>query len=627
MQTIKTTWAQSLKDATQALRQTPLEVLLGVAVALMCSLSIEDRDMREVGVRVALAAWPTLFAIFATSVLHHFRAISAGVRWSMSLTYLLAGGGLAWWLDVHMQTRVWAWGSLTTAVMLGFGLLPLALVRQDGAVREFFWSFNARMLHRMMTFAAYCGVLFFGLVLGLLGVDNLLGVKVPDDMIGHLFVWITCALYPWLVAAGMPYLGSDRPFLNADGRVMIERICTYLFLPLTALYVAILYLYNARILITGLSEAPKNVMSPLALSAAGMLLLGMILADQLRRSAVGSQGVFVRAIRVMPTIFLPLVPLTAWAVIVRIMQHGWTEFRYMRLLVVVCIALVFIASTVQLIRKREQPLTFGLVVFAVAMMLATIGPWSASSVTRRSQQRVLDGLLAQHPHLLDASGRLRVSADTTARESVKGAYEVRKQLRFLKERFGPADLERLAPTPEAAAQLKDVSPGDAWHRILHASVLRHARYNDPSIARSIYYYQSDITFALPHGGLMTRRTVSLPDRSEATPSRPKLWLEKGHLVIRTADGQEGAGDMRALRDQIVAAKHLHTATMQSVAPHATIALRSMRGGDGCGVVLGSFLVEAANLDRKGDGWDFSRHNAVTGHLILLKQPRALDCME
>jgi hypothetical protein len=75
----------------------------------------------------------------------------------------------------------------------------------------------------------------------------------------------------------------------------------------------------------------------------------------------------------------------AWAIWVRVQQHGWTEFRYVRMLAVAGIALCFGWATWKTVRESTYSAAGLPAVFALLALLGAVGPWGALSVTERSQ--------------------------------------------------------------------------------------------------------------------------------------------------------------------------------------------------------------------------------------------------
>jgi hypothetical protein len=160
----------------------------------------------------------------------------------------------------------------------------------------------------------------------------------------------------------------------------------FLIPPLLILYYAILYAYAIRIAVTG--EVPKNLVSPMVLAAGGLAAVALLLFDPRPE-----RGPAARALRWAPPLFLPLSVLGAAAILMRVDQYGWTEFRLLRLVLLVVMAGLSVAAILLLARRRRFPLHVMLLALAAALVLTASGPWGAVAMARRSQQTRLDTAL------------------------------------------------------------------------------------------------------------------------------------------------------------------------------------------------------------------------------------------
>jgi hypothetical protein len=109
----------------------------------------------------------------------------------------------------------------------------------------------------------------------------------------------------------------SRPWLTEIKSISVaipkpERLLrglAYLLVSLAVVYVVILLSYNVRVIVIG--EAPKNLLSPLALVAGGLGLLAMFALEPFRNN---KDFPFVAGfLRFFPLAFLFLVPLAGWA--------------------------------------------------------------------------------------------------------------------------------------------------------------------------------------------------------------------------------------------------------------------------------------------------------------------------
>lgn len=434
------------KDIARALRSSPAEVLIGLSAATIMTLVIARVEgVRELPQRALPMLLLGLIISHALSVMSLFKVITPRVRWALNGVYLAALGVYGvWGFDPSLNSDLWRWGLVVAASVCAFSLLPLTITKRLHASRELFWSINSMILARIMVVSAYLLAMFAGLSLAWTATKELLGVT----LLGHhapeyMFVWLFMGAGPWLIAAGLPKL-KTQGVLHANARHAIHLLVHALVMPLTLLYLGILYLYNIKILVTGLSEAPQNIMSPLVLVAAALVIAGMMLAEQLRLGATTARCMFVRVIEWLPTAFLPLLPLALWAVLIRVGQYGWTEFRYVRVAILVAVTAIFITATVQKLRGRQQPLAGIMTIFAITAILSAVGPWSAREVSLQDQMgRFKQEMKAQHQ--LSPQGLILLAADPEAANA--NASERGRQFYYLCEHFGLETIMAQLQTP------------------------------------------------------------------------------------------------------------------------------------------------------------------------------------
>ena len=136
---------RAAKETIHAVWRTPVEVALGLGLAACACIAIHDSGSGafRVFMRIAMTVIPLLIAIFGVSILHAFGTISTRARHGLTVAYLAAGGIYGNMIfHPHHEAELWRWLLITGAVTVGFALLPMAIVRQKGAVRDMLWTFN-----------------------------------------------------------------------------------------------------------------------------------------------------------------------------------------------------------------------------------------------------------------------------------------------------------------------------------------------------------------------------------------------------------------------------------------------------------------------------------------------------
>lgn len=379
------------RDAAGAFALAPVEVLLGLTVAVAFSVALRQTGGMDEWSRIAASAALALLLVFGLSLLRARGVIGGGARWGATALVLAAAAAYGVWVaDTRLETEAWRFAALLGAAAMALSLVPVAGVRDHERRRRDFWRFNALLLARIASVVAYGGALFAALAGAVAAVSSLFELKTPEHLYQDLFGAVFFALVPWVVAGGVPELVAGP---GGEGRAprAIRLLGRFLYAPVLVVYLAILIAYAVKVVATG--EMPKNLLSPIILLAGIGGFLGSLLLEPLRRDPEHA-GV-ARLVRVFPAVLLALLPLATWAVWVRRDQYGWTESRYLRFALLLALGVLAAAGVYRLARRREPVLLLVPVVLGATLLLSAFGPWGASAVSRRSQEARLRQGLAQ----------------------------------------------------------------------------------------------------------------------------------------------------------------------------------------------------------------------------------------
>jgi cytochrome bd-type quinol oxidase subunit 2 len=365
-------------DARSAFSAAPVEVALGVLLAVALSVEVRstgftEKEFARLAASVALA----LPLVFALSVLRARGVVSAAVRWGGTAAILVtcaAFGAAA--LHDDRSASWWRWVLLAAAAMMLL-VLTAALPRSERDRRQV-WAFAWRVVVRLVGIGLYSVALFGMLAGAVAAVVSLFDLSKPDHLYTDLAGAVFFAFAPWIFVGGIHRLSAPAP----DGvPEPVSRLGRWLYAPVLVVYLLILYAYAARVLVTG--ELPRNLVSPLVIAAGLIGLVGAVLLEPVHADEE-HRGLSM-LVRAVPALLLPLVPLAAWALLARLGEYGWTEFRYVRLAAVVAIGVLAVMGTIRLVRRRPPLLTAVPAVLAAVLLLSALGPWSAPAVSRRDQ--------------------------------------------------------------------------------------------------------------------------------------------------------------------------------------------------------------------------------------------------
>jgi hypothetical protein len=375
-----------LGDAARAFAQAPVEGVVVVFLAAAFSYAIEeDGDALAAWIQLLVASLLLLAGAWTGTVLYTLGAWSARARWAA--TAAGAAVALAYGLfipDLELASERWRGALLVAAAVLWVAAMPAFGGPRAGAVDRV-RAVNGSFLLRVIGAVLYTGALYAGLALALGAIDNLFELDLDGAIYAHVWAWLFLVLAPAIIVGGLADYARPAAAPTAVGGV-VHRMTAYLLPPLLALYYAILYAYTIRMAITG--EVPKNLLSPMVMAAGALAALTLYLFEPRADDGAGA-----RYLRYAPPLFLPLVALGVWAITLRTGQYGWTENRLARLLVIVVLAALAVGATVQLARRRRLALHVAPLALAAALLLASVGPWSALSLALRSQQARLAAIM------------------------------------------------------------------------------------------------------------------------------------------------------------------------------------------------------------------------------------------
>src|SRR5690606_8420956 len=135
-----------------------------------------------------------------------------------------------------------------------------------------FWHINKVLFLRFLTAVLYSVSLYAGLAVAIFGSEELCNLDLPSEIHGQLFVLIAVCFNTLFFHAGVPKVFETTP--TAEPYPKGLKIFTqYVLIPLMTIYLAILLVYEIKILVAW--ELPKGIVATLILGYAvfGMLSL------------------------------------------------------------------------------------------------------------------------------------------------------------------------------------------------------------------------------------------------------------------------------------------------------------------------------------------------------------------
>lgn len=310
---------------------------------------------------------------------------------------------------LSQRGRVFTWLAGLAFLVLYFVLLPdepdfksmlrhLALVlalhlmasyamflnlRQENA----FWQFNKSLFLRVLTSVLYSGVLYIGLVVAIVALDQLFSIEIDEKIYPELWVFMVGVFNTWFFLAGVP-LNVEELEEAQDYPKGLKVFTQFVLLPLVTIYLLILYAYFGKIVAQW--EWPKGWVSILVLVFSIVGILSLLLIHPIRNLA-GNTWIrtfskwFYRAL-------FPLIILLALAIWRRVSEYGITEERY----VVLALAIWLLITVSYFLFSREKNIKFIPVTLSLFALIAAFGPVNMFVVSEWSQVGRLQNLLQQH---------------------------------------------------------------------------------------------------------------------------------------------------------------------------------------------------------------------------------------
>jgi hypothetical protein len=403
-------------------------VLLSAAIAATAGVLLPNSSIEDTLSGILYVATLGIPLFLALALAAERRGTSGGARWIARLVVIailvaVYVGRLSWSDPVQLLRYV----QLSVAAHLLVAVSPYLGEREWNG----FWQYNRSLLLRFLMAAVFSGVLYIGLSIALLAIDNLLGVNVEGETYFRLWCVIAFLFNTWFFISGIP---EDLESLDrrTDYPPPLKILGQYILSPLVTVYLLIITAYLGRILITRVWPSGWIGYLVSSVAAAGILSLLLLYPIEEREEN--------RWVRTYARWFyfglIPANVMLLLAIWKRIQQYSVTEPRYF--LVILSLWLAGISLFYAFSRSRNIK-----VIPSTLALLAVVtfaGPWSAYAVSRRSQTARLEGLLERNGMLVE--GQVRPPRGEVSFEDRR---EIGAVLRYLAENHGTGSIESWFP--------------------------------------------------------------------------------------------------------------------------------------------------------------------------------------
>ncbi len=318
---------------------------------------------------------------------------------------------------------------------------------------EGFWNYNKTLFIRFVMAVFFSQVISTGITLAFGALDLLFDVKMDPKTYTEIFILTYGIFNTWYFLAGIP-----RNFESNDSMVSYPKglkiFTQFILIPLLLLYLAILYAYGTKIMITW--DWPRGIVTYLiiAISVLGIFTNLLLFPYQKEKEGGWIKGFY----KAFYYLLLPLTILLFIAIGIRIQDYGLTVNRYIIVLMGIWLGAISLYFILGFKSIKTVPISL-----AAAMILASFGPWGMFSWSERHQVHRLESILTESGIMEDGKIKQEVSwekvTDSTLRATSRRELntlpkeqlnEVNSILHYLEDYHG---MEALFPwiAPETSA--------------------------------------------------------------------------------------------------------------------------------------------------------------------------------
>lgn len=360
-----------------------------------------------------------------------------------------------------------AHGAAILAIGLSVFFLPFFREKDDIPA----WNFAQVTLGTLALVVIVGAVTSGGLSLLTLSLHRLFGVEVSYKC--YLYILITCSLLlPLLMFLGLLPEGERKHDRQPQPTAFLQGTIRYLFLPLAALYLLVLYIYAATILARW--ELPDGWVSWLVVALmAGIIAIELgLYPSRIKEGKLTDE----RIARLLPLLALPLLVLMTVGIGRRFLDYGITINR----LYLATLNAWFYFVCIGLIARRAKRLSWIPVSFSLVFLVTSVLPVNYAGITRNILHDQVKDALTQSNRSL----QLPLTEETyeTWIKSLpeNEGQQINSKLSYLSSWFGKESIKDL------------VKDDIAFYRI--------AQEEDTPGTESVSFRQTDgTTHAVPHG--------------------------------------------------------------------------------------------------------------------------------
>ncbi len=248
-----------------------------------------------------------------------------------------------------------------------------------------FWNFNRDFFLRALLSFFYSLVLFIGLCIFYAAINLLLGINLPKNIYAQSFVFIFTSFLTVHFLAGSPTLDTLTSKKYPYSLLVFVK---YLLIPLTTLYVLILYIYLGKIIVTG--DWTKTYVAWLISGVSILGVFNLLLVSPLERDP--NETWITKYKKFFYMSLIPLLGMLFWSLYQRISEFGLTEPR----LILLYLGLTLLLISIYFLKTNRTSIDVIPKTLLFVSVLGFIFPLNIYQNSRWSQQKKLEKLMIKH---------------------------------------------------------------------------------------------------------------------------------------------------------------------------------------------------------------------------------------
>ncbi|MDO5714098.1 MAG: DUF4153 domain-containing protein [Tissierellia bacterium] len=436
MELLRGIW-KNLKNTKISFQRFPIPMIFSMIAAYFLIRQNHSDDSNFTYLREILTAIYGFFAFLLVRLLaSSMEKKTSKSRTLVALAYcgaILALGGIYYILrpdstgQVLILDRPYMYYGGLIATIIGCSFVA-KLDRWEGFV-----SYILRILYAEALALSYTIVLYLGISSVIFALDKLLGI--PIDYRTYFDAFYICGATFQAGVFLSNYPKAEVIYEKYSMSKPLGVLLMYIVTPLLILYSGILYIYFGKLFIT--KSMPVHLISGLVLSYGVVSVANTFFQVKLKQVDFSK-----KVVKIYPYLSLPLFLMFFIALYLRIKAYGFTENRYMGLLLGIWLTF---ATIYFIIKKGKDTIILAIVLFFI-VIIGSFGPMSAYHVAASSQSMRLEKILRENQMLQGDKivGNKKINTEVKHEVSEILEYMDRhhelKEIAFLPEGFTMDDM-------------------------------------------------------------------------------------------------------------------------------------------------------------------------------------------